>query len=224
MSDTPIVAEAEKQEKILNALQGVLDPEIGISVIDLDLIREVRFEPEEVEIRMVLTTPFCPYGPMLINQIQSVSEQAAEMPVKVTLLPDKWEAPPWLAEPLRRLTFPRPAAGRPLLPRTRLRSSHSGTAAARSVPLKRRGCSCKPSGRGRQGGSARGAGTSRARRASASPTTARPRAAPPSARVDRRPRVLGTTKRGLGARALPLPPMSPHSSGPIRHASRAGGR
>ncbi len=96
MSDTPIVAEAEKQEKILNALQAVLDPEIGISVIDLDLIREVRFEPEEVEIRMVLTTPFCPYGPMLINQIQSVSEQAAEMPVKVTLLPDKWEAPPWL--------------------------------------------------------------------------------------------------------------------------------
>ena len=96
MSDTPIVAEAEKQEKILNALQGVLDPEIGISVIDLDLIREVRFAPEEVEIRMVLTTPFCPYGPMLINQIQSVSEQAAEMPVKVTLLPDKWEAPPWL--------------------------------------------------------------------------------------------------------------------------------
>jgi metal-sulfur cluster biosynthetic enzyme len=27
---------------------------------------------------MVLTTPFCPYGPMLTNQIQSVSEQAAE--------------------------------------------------------------------------------------------------------------------------------------------------
>jgi hypothetical protein len=45
---------------------------------------------------MVLTTPFCPYGPMLINQIQSVSEQAAEMPVKVTVLPDHWEPPPWL--------------------------------------------------------------------------------------------------------------------------------
>jgi len=36
---TPVVAEAEKQEKILNALQSVLDPEIGLSVIDLDLIR-----------------------------------------------------------------------------------------------------------------------------------------------------------------------------------------
>jgi metal-sulfur cluster biosynthetic enzyme len=93
---TPVVAEAEKQEKILNALQSVLDPEIGLSVIDLDLIREVVFTPEEAEIKMVLTTPFCPYGPMLINQIQAASETAAEMPVKVTVLPDRWEAPPWL--------------------------------------------------------------------------------------------------------------------------------
>ena len=96
MTQTPILAQAEKQEKILNALQGVLDPEIGLSVIDLDLIREVSFAAEEVEIKIVLTTPFCPYGPMIINQIQSVAEQASEMPVKVTLLPDKWEAPPWL--------------------------------------------------------------------------------------------------------------------------------
>jgi metal-sulfur cluster biosynthetic enzyme len=93
---TPIVKEAEKQEAILNALQSVLDPEIGLSVIDLDLIREVLFTSDEAEVRMVLTTPFCPYGPMLINQIQSVSETAAEMPVKVTVLPDRWEPPPWL--------------------------------------------------------------------------------------------------------------------------------
>lgn len=95
--ETPVLADAEKQEKILNALQAVLDPEIGLSVIDLDLIREVTFDdPEQAEVRMVLTTPFCPYGPMLINQIQTAAEQAVEMPVKVTVLPDKWEAPPWL--------------------------------------------------------------------------------------------------------------------------------
>ena len=89
-------ATVEKQEKILNALQGVLDPELGLSVIDLDLIREVNIGSEEAEIRMLLTTPFCPYGPALINQIQAVSEQAVEMPIKVTVLPDRWEAPPWL--------------------------------------------------------------------------------------------------------------------------------
>src|SRR5438045_9256460 len=93
---TPVVAEAEKQEKILNALQSVLDPEIGLSVIDLDLIREVVFTPEEAEIKMVLTTPFCPYGPMLIGQIQSVSATADELPVKIHVLPDRWEAPPWI--------------------------------------------------------------------------------------------------------------------------------
>lgn len=92
----PIVSDVEKQEKILNALQTVLDPEIGISVIDLDLIREVNIGAEEAEVKMVLTTPFCPYGPALTAEIKSVSEQAAEMPVKVTVLPDKWEAPPWL--------------------------------------------------------------------------------------------------------------------------------
>lgn len=99
-NEIPIVSDAEKQEKILNALQAVLDPEIGLSVIDLDLIREVTFSKtdgeEEAEVRMVLTTPFCPYGPMLIGQIQSAAEAASEMPVKVTVLPDKWEAPPWL--------------------------------------------------------------------------------------------------------------------------------
>src|SRR5438034_4494669 len=90
---TPVIAEAEKQEKILNALQSVLDPEIGLSVIDLELIREVAFTPEEAEINMVLTTPFCPYGPMLITQIQSVSETATELPVKVTAPPDRWQTP-----------------------------------------------------------------------------------------------------------------------------------
>ena len=59
----PIVSDVDKQAKILDALQAVLDPEIGISVIDLDLIREVNLTPEEAEIKMVLTTPFCPYGP-----------------------------------------------------------------------------------------------------------------------------------------------------------------
>lgn len=99
MSDEQTITaeqKVERQEKILNSLQSVLDPEIGMSVIDLDLIREVDIHPEEAEIKMVLTTPFCPYGPMLINQIQATAEQAAEMPIKVTVLPDRWEPPPWL--------------------------------------------------------------------------------------------------------------------------------
>ena len=93
---TPVVAEAEKQEKILNALQSVLDPEIGLSVIDLDLIREVVFTPEEAEIKMVLTTPFCPWAGELIQTVKTKAEEVVGPPVKVTLLAERWGPPPGL--------------------------------------------------------------------------------------------------------------------------------
>lgn len=123
---TPIVAEAEKQEKILNALQAVLDPEIGLSVIDLDLIREVVFTPEEAEVRMVLTTPFCPYGPMLINQIQTAAETAAEMPVRVTRisLTGATAAVSWVGvEPALMTLGSRPAASSAAAPAARVLTS-----------------------------------------------------------------------------------------------------
>ncbi len=81
---------------ILDALRAVVDPEIGMNVVELALIKQIILGPELTEVKMILTTPFCPYGPMLINQIQTAAETAAEMPVKVTVLPDRWEPPPWL--------------------------------------------------------------------------------------------------------------------------------
>jgi metal-sulfur cluster biosynthetic enzyme len=92
----PTAADAEMRAKILTALQSVQDPEIGFSVIDLELIRDVVFAGGEAEVRMIFTTPFCPYGPMLVSQVQLVSEEASGMPVTVTVLPDKWEPPTWL--------------------------------------------------------------------------------------------------------------------------------
>jgi len=85
------------RRKILNALQAVLDPEIGLSVIDLDLIAKVQFTPEEAEIRWS-DDAVLPLRPMLINQIQSVSETAAEMPVKVTSYPIAGSRRPGCAE------------------------------------------------------------------------------------------------------------------------------
>ena len=87
----PIVSDAEKQEKVLNALQAVLDPEIGLSVIDLDLIREVVFTPEEGEVKMVLTTPFCPYAGAMIAQIKEEVENVVGHEAKITLLAERWD-------------------------------------------------------------------------------------------------------------------------------------
>jgi metal-sulfur cluster biosynthetic enzyme len=51
------------EEEVREALRGVLDPELHLDVIALGLIREVDLDSTPVHVKMLLTTPFCPYGP-----------------------------------------------------------------------------------------------------------------------------------------------------------------
>jgi len=55
-----------KEPEIREALRPVVDPEIGVSVVDLGMIREIVLaEDGTVEVKMVLTTPFCPLASMI---------------------------------------------------------------------------------------------------------------------------------------------------------------
>ena len=45
----------------------LVDPEIGMSIIQLGLVRDVSIENDIAHMQMLLTTPFCPYGPALIE-------------------------------------------------------------------------------------------------------------------------------------------------------------
>jgi metal-sulfur cluster biosynthetic enzyme len=76
---------------ILDALRTVVDPEIGMNVVELALIRQVIVGPELTEIKMVLTTPFCPYAGVMIHQVQTAAEEVVEGDVKVTLLAERWD-------------------------------------------------------------------------------------------------------------------------------------
>ncbi|HUK61947.1 MAG TPA: iron-sulfur cluster assembly protein, partial [Dongiaceae bacterium] len=58
-------APTQQELAVRSALETVMDPEIGLSVIDLGLIREIHFQPDRTLVRMMLTTPFCPYAPQL---------------------------------------------------------------------------------------------------------------------------------------------------------------
>ena len=62
------------KEDVLEVLKSIVDPELQVSIVDLGLIYGVDFEEEgkKVSVRMTLTTPMCPYGPMLVNQVQDV--------------------------------------------------------------------------------------------------------------------------------------------------------
>ncbi len=73
------------------ACETVMDPEIGLSVVDLGLIREVRFlDGPKTLVRMMLTTPFCPYAPQLVAEVKQAAESAVPQPCEVEILPDPW--------------------------------------------------------------------------------------------------------------------------------------
>ena len=76
---------------ILDALRNVVDPEIGMNVVELALIKQVLLGENETEIKMILTTPFCPYAGSMIAQVQEQVESVVEHPVKVTLLAERWD-------------------------------------------------------------------------------------------------------------------------------------
>jgi metal-sulfur cluster biosynthetic enzyme len=76
---------------ILDALRSVVDPELGMDVVELALIRQIIIGSESSEIKMVLTTPFCPYAGSMVQQIKDQAESVLEHPVKVTLLAERWD-------------------------------------------------------------------------------------------------------------------------------------
>jgi metal-sulfur cluster biosynthetic enzyme len=76
---------------ILDALRAVVDPEIGMNVVELALIKQILLGPTETEIKMILTTPFCPYAGSMIQQVKEQAESVVEHPVKVTLLAERWD-------------------------------------------------------------------------------------------------------------------------------------
>lgn len=76
---------------ILDALRAVVDPEIGMNVVELALIKQVILGTEETEIKMILTTPFCPYAGSMIAQVKEQAESVVDHPVKVTLLAERWD-------------------------------------------------------------------------------------------------------------------------------------
>ncbi len=76
---------------ILDALRAVVDPEIGMNVVELALIKQITIGKDESEVKMILTTPFCPYAGSMIQQVREQAESVTEHPVKVTLLAERWD-------------------------------------------------------------------------------------------------------------------------------------
>ena len=79
---------SQQELAVRSALETVMDPEIGLSVIDLGLIREVAVGPDKTIVRMLLTTPFCPYAPQMIADVKSATQSVLPQECEVEVLPD----------------------------------------------------------------------------------------------------------------------------------------
>ncbi len=91
---TALAFDAERRATelaILDALRAVVDPEIGMNVVELALIKQILLGTDETEIKMILTTPFCPYAGSMIQQVKEQAESVVEHDVKVTLLAERWD-------------------------------------------------------------------------------------------------------------------------------------
>jgi metal-sulfur cluster biosynthetic enzyme len=95
---TPTEGPSQQEMAIRSALETVMDPEIGLSVIDLGLIREVHVAQDRTLIRMMLTTPFCPYAPEMMADVKQASQSVVPQETEVEILPDAW-SPDMMPDP-----------------------------------------------------------------------------------------------------------------------------
>lgn len=79
------------KDKILETLELVIDPELGIDIVNLGLIYDIRFEDSgRTEIDMTLTTMGCPLADLITDQIHDVLkdvEEVTEVDVKLVWYP-----------------------------------------------------------------------------------------------------------------------------------------
>jgi metal-sulfur cluster biosynthetic enzyme len=73
------------------SLSEVIDPEIGMNIIQLGLIRDVEIENNIARLKMILTTPFCPYGPAMIEMTKAKATEGLNMPVTIEMGMDVWD-------------------------------------------------------------------------------------------------------------------------------------
>src|SRR3989440_10533279 len=89
-------SEAElTEDRVLDALKNVLDPELGINIVDLGLVYDVSIEDAAVHIVYTLTTMGCPIGPLIEEQM---ARMLADVPGVDRVDAEMVLRPPWAPE------------------------------------------------------------------------------------------------------------------------------
>ena len=80
------------KEQIIEVLKKINDPEIQYDIWSLGLVYNVEVQGSKVKILMTFTSPMCPYGPVLLDDVRrqvSAIDGVGEVEVEITF------SPPW---------------------------------------------------------------------------------------------------------------------------------
>ncbi|MCC6217479.1 MAG: metal-sulfur cluster assembly factor [Polyangiaceae bacterium] len=83
------------RERVRARLRDVIDPEVGLNIVDLGLVYGVEVQGGEVTVQLTMTTPACPLGDQIVEDARDrISDEVGVVAVHVDLV---WE-PPWSPE------------------------------------------------------------------------------------------------------------------------------
>ena len=83
-------------DAVRSALRQVIDPEVGINIVDLGLVYRIDVSPEQVTIDMTMTSPACPMGDMIMGDVDAALDAALPPEIKIVVRM-VWD-PPWSPE------------------------------------------------------------------------------------------------------------------------------
>lgn len=90
----------EMRDSMMGALEQVIDPELGIDIVNLGLIYDVELQEEgKAVVTMTLTSLGCPMGPMIVDQVKTALSELPEVnEVEVNIV---WQ-PAWSKDNMSR--------------------------------------------------------------------------------------------------------------------------
>jgi metal-sulfur cluster biosynthetic enzyme len=83
------------EEQVYDALRDVIDPELGLDFVELGLVYGVEVSEANVTVTFTLTTPACPIGPQVSEQMK---EFVGELDGVEDVLTNMVFSPPWTPE------------------------------------------------------------------------------------------------------------------------------
>ena len=82
-------------DEVTDVLRDVIDPELGLDFVELGLIYDVEADGDTVRVTYTLTSPGCPIGPQVSEQIE---EFVLELDGVEAVEPTMTFSPPWTPE------------------------------------------------------------------------------------------------------------------------------